>query len=190
MNNNLTLDRCLVGNFTGNVTLAGEGCTRGVSLLVINTRFQDVWGSSLYFQGQENIDVESNVFDRCGGYNNYSAVYVKLSFVSTGVFVFYNNSHWLLEDEQSPLCITLADPYGMTQCNNGSLLCYNTQVTQQLRPNCQKVLVTYVNELTNATETAMDYPQNCRVYRPCVCQNLAFFNLATQQTIVYPIGDM
>jgi len=190
INNNLTLDRCLVTNFTGNVTLAGEGCVRGVTLLVINCRFMTNWGSSLYFSGQENIDVENNIFAQCGGYNNYSAVYVKLSFVSTGIFVFINNSHWLLADEQPPLCVYLADVNGMTQCFNNSLYCYNTLVTQQLRPNCHKVQITYTNENTHMLETTMDYPQSCRIYRPCTCQDLQFYDTRTQNIIIYPIGDM
>jgi hypothetical protein len=78
INNNFTLDRCLVANFTGNYTMQGEGCIRGVTLTVINSRFANNWGSHLYFEGMENFDIENNIFGPGGGLNNYSSVYTKL----------------------------------------------------------------------------------------------------------------
>lgn len=190
INNNLTLDRSLVENFSGNITIKGEACHRAVSLTVINSRFLSIWGSALYFEAMEDIDVESNIFDKCGGYNNFSCAYVKPSFVSQGVFIFSNNSHWLLIDALPPSCMFLGDRNGMTRCNNGTLQCYNVQDTELLRPNCEKEEMEYIDENTNLTSTVMDYPLHCRIYRPCECQNLLFKNITSQADVVLPIGDI
>jgi hypothetical protein len=121
VNNNLTIDRCVVGNFSSNITFQGDGsCRRGVKLTVLNTRFQDNWGSSLYFIGLEDVIVDSNVFERCGGYRNYSAHYLKMSFVAEGVFIVTNNSQWLIADVLPPSCLFYADQNGMTRCRNGT----------------------------------------------------------------------
>lgn len=191
ISNNLTIDRCVVGNFSSNVTFQGDGsCRRGVSLNALNTRFQDNWGSSLHFIGMEDITVDSCIFERCGGFNNYSAHYLKKSFVAEGVFIVTNNSQWLIADVLPPPCLFYGDQNGMTRCRNGTLECYNVEDTELLRPNCQKVEMTYVQEGTNLTNTVFDYPLRCRVYRPCQCQNLEFMNTTDNTFLLLPIGDI
>lgn len=190
INNNITLDRCLVANFSGNYTLQMSPCKRAVTLRSVNSRYRNIWGSALYAEGMEDIDVRSNIFDRCGGLNNQSCTYLKHSFVSEGIYIVSNNSHWLLADLQPDRCVFNADPNGMVRCNNGSLECYDLTETERLRPSCVKVEMEFILDGTNITLIAEDYPLECRVYRECVCQDIIFMNPNTSQTYALPVGDM
>ena len=189
-NNNVTLDSCVVYDYNGNYSIRIEACSRAVSITSLNTRYQNVWGSSLYADAMEDIYVKGNIFARCGGYNGYSSVHLKHSFVSEGMYILSNNSHWLIVDAQPPTCTYPADFNGMTQCYNGTLQCYNSYDTQELKPNCQTTNMTYIDENTNETLTVYDYPIDCRVYRPCQCQDLSFLNTTSNNTITLTIGDI
>jgi len=121
INNNITLDRCLVSNWTGEYVIRIEACRRSVLGHVVNTRFQDIWGNAFWAQGMEDIIVEGNVLDRVGGFMNQSGMYLKPSYVTEGTFVLRNNSGWLLVDAQPRNCIFLGDVNGVTRCNRGAL---------------------------------------------------------------------
>lgn len=127
---------------------------------------------------------------RCGGYKNHSAVRLKISYISTGNAIFVDNSQWVTADLQTPRCRFYPDRNGMLRCNNGTLQCYNKYETQRLQRRCQQQVITYINENTNASLITTDYPVACRVYTPCVCQDLLFVDNSTLQSVVYPIGDM
>lgn len=78
INNNVTLDRCLVSNWTGEYVIRIEACRRSVLGRVVNTRFQDIWGNAFWAQGMEDIIVEGNVLDRVGGFMNQSGMCASL----------------------------------------------------------------------------------------------------------------
>lgn len=190
INNNITLDRCLVSNFASNTTIQVSGCKRAVLIRILNSRFKNIWGSAIYAEGMEDVEIRSNIFAGCGGHNNNSCVYAKLNFVSEGFYIVTNNTHWLLADTQPASCVYLADQNGYTRCNNGTIECYNVLETERLRPNCKKQSIPYVLEGTNTTVTDLDYPLECRVYRPCRCADVLFENTNTSRTFVLPVGDL
>jgi hypothetical protein len=70
------------------------------------------------------------------------------------------------------------------------LQCYNKDDTELLRPNCEQIEMTYIEEVTNLTKTVIDYPRSCRVYRPCHCQSLRFVNTTDGTFLALPIGDI
>ena len=190
INNNLTLDRCLVANWTTEIAIRMEPCDRAVSINAINNRFYRTWGTAVWAEGMEDTIFVANILDRAGGYRNNSGVYLKSSYVTEGIWRVDNNSGWLLFDAQPPSCIFLGDANGMTRCNRGVLECYNTIQTETLRPNCPQTNVSYIDELSGATLFAIDYPQECRIYTPCVCQDLEFFDTNTSSTVILGIGDI
>jgi len=122
VNNNVTLNTCLITNFTGNYSIRGEACARGVSITVIATRFQRVWGSAVSYKALEDSYWDDTILDKVGGYNNRSAVELKMSFVSRGSLVLTNISHWVTEDRQKKPCLFTPDHNGMLRCDNGTLL--------------------------------------------------------------------
>lgn len=190
INNNFTMDRCFVANWTTDIAIRLEPCERAALLNVVNTRFYRVWGTTVYAEGMEDTIFVGNVLDRVGGYHNHSGVYLKASYVTEGVWRVENNSGWLIFDAQPPSCIFLGDTNGMVRCNRGVLECYNVLQTAVLRPNCLQVNTSYVLEGTNTTLTTTDYPQECRIYTPCVCQDLEFFSVNTSSTVILAIGDV
>jgi len=113
-----------------------------------------------------------------------------MSYVTEGIWHVSNNSGWLITDAQAPSCIFLGDTNGMTRCNRGVSECYNVIETEDRRPNCARENVSYVDENTNAVLFALDFPLACRIYTPCVCQDLVFVDSNTSATVVLPIGDM
>lgn len=190
INNNVTLDRCLVANWTGDFCIKVLPCERAVSINIVNTRFFRVWGTTVWAEGMEDITVLGNTLDRVGGYHNQSGMYLKPSYVTEGIWHVSNNSGWLITDAQPESCIFLGDTNGMTRCNRGVQECYNVLETEARRPNCVKENVSYVPEGTNTTLYTLDYPLSCRIYTPCVCQDLVFFDANTSATVVLPIGDI
>lgn len=190
INNNVTIDRCLAANWTTGIAIRIEACDRAVSLNVINTRFFRVWGTTVHAEGMEDIIFVNNILDKVSGYQNRSGVYLKPSYVTEGIFRMDNNSGWLLFDAQPASCIFLGDVNGMVRCNRGELECYNTLQTELRRPNCQQVNTTYIDETTGATLFTTDYPLECRIYTPCVCQDVEFFDTNTSSTVILAIGDI
>lgn len=187
-NNNLTMYGCHVANFTGSDAIRGVPCVKDVYLDVRATRFESVRGSAIRFNGLEDLEMDDNVYDKVGGYLNRSAVELKMSYVSRGKFIFTNQSHWLVSDQQTPLCIFTPDKNGMVQCKNGTMLCYNKFETAKRRPRCQQQTVFYTHETTNATLSTIDYPASCRIYTPCTCQTLLFSN--GTETAELDLGDI
>lgn len=190
INNNFTMDRCLVANWTGDYSIRIEPCQRAVSINFLNNRFYRVWGTTVWAEGHEDIIFINNILDKVGGYHNQSGVYLKMSYVTEGIWHVSNNSGWLIFDAQPPSCIFLGDTNGMTRCNRGIQECYNVFETELRRPNCVMQNISYVDENTNATLFIMDYPQDCRIYTPCVCQDLVFIDTNTSATVILAIGDI
>ena len=56
VNNNLTLDRCLVSDFHGNVTIDMEACEEVVTFSVHSVRFKRIWGRRVH-PGRVGLDV-------------------------------------------------------------------------------------------------------------------------------------
>lgn len=189
-NNNLTVDRCLFANWSSEYVIRMEPCKRSVLVNVVNTRFLDCWGTALWAEGLEDILVEGSVLDRVGGFMNHSGMMLKSSYVTRGNFVLHNTSGWLLVDAQPRSCIYQGDVNGVVRCNRGVLECYDKNATETLRPNCNPTNISYVDHNTNATMFINEYPLSCRIYRPCVCQDLVFRDTNTSSTVVLPIGDM
>jgi len=92
INNNVTMDRCLVGNWTGDFAIRIEPCQRAVSINFINNRFFRVWGTTVWAEGHEDIIFLNNILDRVGGFHNMSGVYVHNLFSRADINAFSGTS--------------------------------------------------------------------------------------------------
>ena len=188
-NNNVTLEQCYLREFRGNSCISIEACEEQVMITVRNTRFERVWGSAIHIQGMESYIIENVTLGRVGGYNNRSALYLKMSWVSRGVAIVKDVTHYLLYNKRA-LCETIYDPYSMVICRNGTARCYSRWQTE-LAGSCQLINITVVNETDSSSNfTVQDYDPTCRVYLPCTCAPVQFVNDQTNLVETYYVGDV
>ena len=189
--NNLTLARVFVGGFHGPWTVQQEACTDDTRLDVSNSYFFDNWGASLFHAGLQEYSVRSNVFDRCGG-NQYGATFLKTNFVNQGTHVFFNNSQWVLFDEQPPLCITFLDGGEHTRCRDGVFECEDLTATV-IADDCPRTLnKTFIDPATNNTVWELLFEPFCRRYAPCQCEQVIFRDASNVSVadFVLRVGDI
>jgi hypothetical protein len=63
INNNITFTRSLVSNFTGEFAVRGQACDEAVTVESFQTRWYNVWGTSVDYMGLDSFDFEGNVFE-------------------------------------------------------------------------------------------------------------------------------
>lgn len=171
--NNLTLHGVLMFGYHGRWTVVQEACEDDVRLEAIGNYFFDNWGASLFHSGLYEYDVQSNVFDRCGG-NVHGATFLKTHWATDGIQTFFNNTQWVLFDEQPPLCITFLDGGEHLRCRDGVFECEDLTATE-IAGDCPRTLnKTFVDPETNQTVSELLYQPFCRRYAPCQCETVIF----------------
>lgn len=171
--NNVTLINVRAYRFHGKKMIAQEGCDAVVSLQADDSLFFDVWGASLLTAGLYSSMVRSNVFARSGG-NGYGAVVIKSRWGVTGPHVFFNNTHYLLFDEQPPLCIAFLDGGEHLRCREGIFECEDLTATVIANDCPRDINKTFVDPMTNETVWEMLFQPYCRRYAPCQCDEVFF----------------
>ena len=189
--NNFTLVRSLVTGFHGRQVIVQEGCEDDVEFQVLRSYFFDNWGASLFASGLYRYNVQSNVFDRCGG-NEFGATFLKTHWANDGVHIFFNNSQWVLFDEQPPLCISYFDGGEHVRCRDGVFECEDLTAAQ-LDPDCPRdINKTFVDPATNQTVSELLFQPFCRRYRPCRCETVIFRDVANLSVANFDlnVGDI
>jgi len=190
INNNFTASNSHIVNFFGDYAVRAQPCARDVVVSSLGSRWENIHGSAIEYKGLESVQILDSIFDKVGGLNNHSSVVLKPSYVSTGQFVVTNSSIFLTADLQPKRCRFTPDQNGMIRCNNNTLQCYDQFTTQLIQGNrCPKQQIPYRSETSNTTGVALDFPVSCRIYVPCVCQDILFQN-GTSGQFTLPIGDM
>lgn len=188
--NNVTLIDVIALEFHGFFMILQEGCENDVTLTVLDSFFFDVWGAALFHSGLNSFDVESNIFSRCGG-NGFSCVFLKHHWATLATSILFNNSQWVLYDEQPPVCIQNIDPPGHVRCNQGIIECEDITTTTILG-DCPTQTVTYQSLIDNSTVTEQVFSPFCRRYKPCVCEDVYFHDSLNVSVtdIVLAVGDI
>lgn len=189
--NNLTMEGTLVTGFHGIWTILQEACEEDTRLQVYDGYFFDNWGASLFHSGLYEYDVQNTVFDRCGG-NEFGATFLKTNWVTRGTQVFYNNSQWLLFDEQPPTCVSYLDGGEHLRCRDGVFECENLGAAAAAGDCPQDVNKTFVDPMTMQLVSEMLYRPFCRRYGPCQCEEVIFRDLSNASATDFGlrVGDL
>ena len=171
--NNLTMIGVLAYSFHGKQVVVQEACEAVVTLQVDNSYFFDNWGASLFHSGLYSYAVRSNTFDRCGG-NQFGATFLKTRWGNQGTQIFFNNSQWVLFDEQPPLCISFLDGGEHLRCRDGVFECEDLSATIIAADCPRDVNKTFIDPATNQTVWEMLFEPYCRRYAPCQCEEVFF----------------
>jgi hypothetical protein len=188
--NNLSLVNCTTQNFFGTTATLIEGCEEWVTLTMTGSICKNVYGACIFASGLSSYNLRNNTYDRCGG-NNNSCVFVKDGWHTQETQVFFRNRCWLLYDELAPLCINCIDPACHVRCFNEQVECEDLTATLEA-DDCPLVNISYINPLTNLSDSELVYADFCKRYKPCTCDTV-FFRDVTNLTlgdIALKVGDV
>ena len=188
--NNLTMINCTVQNYFGTTVTLIEGCEEWVTLIVRGSTCRNVYGACFFASGLVSYEFSNNTYDRCGG-NNNSCTFLKDGWHTLETQVFFRNRCWLLYDELAPLCINCIDPACHVRCYNEQVQCEDLSATIEA-DDCPLVNISYINPLTNLSDTELVFADFCRRYKPCTCETVFFRDVTniTLGDIALQVGDV
>lgn len=181
---NLTFRNCRIINYAGTIkpVIEMDICDDKVGLIVVNSLFQRIPGTSISAIALAYMTIVNNTWDRCGGATQ-DAVYLKGNWVSRDIYEFRLNSLWAVKDLQPKTCVYDFIDSPNFRCSSGKLLCYDEFSTRSLN------LCPLELSVPEDPNSELVFASYCRIYSPCRCAPIDFSIPFTNITVTYYIGN-